>query len=133
MRRQLLAWSCVALMVGCAQAQPSTVPGAGAPVLSGRVGLPASFTNGIPFTTSTPFTNSTPAPMTTLAAQAATLAPSQALQVIDPTSGKVVLECQTTPEGRFSVTLPPDLKTAILQVVVRDTKGQIYGLVAMAT
>lgn len=131
MKRTFLAWGCLILMVGCSQAQPT--PSIDLPVLSGRVGLPGSFTNGIPFTTSTPFTNSTPAPMSTQAATAVTLAESQELQVIDPATGEVVTKCLTSPGGRFSVPVPASLETAILQVVVRDAKGQIYGLVAMAT
>lgn len=123
----------VLTLVGCAPAQPGT-PSVGGTVVSGRVGLPGSFTNGTPFTSSTPFTNSTPAPMSVLATtQAVTLPATQSLQVIDPTSGMIVLERATTAEGRFSVVLPSGLRTAILQVIVRDAKGQIYGLVAMAT
>lgn len=133
MRRPWPIWIGLILMVGCSQGQP-TPPTVSTPVLSGRVGLPESFTNGTPFTASTPFTNSIPAPMSLQALPTTiSLAASQSLQVIDPSSGKVVMESLTTPEGRFSVAVPAGLKTAILQVVVRDTKGRIYGLVALAT
>lgn len=134
MKRKLLVWCSLALFVGCTPPQPGTPPIARDPVVSGRVGIPGSFTNGIPFTTSTPFTNSTPAPMgVSYTTQAVTLPATQSLQVIDPLSGQVIQQAQINAEGRFSVAVPPSLKTAILQVIVRDTKGQIYGLIAMAT
>lgn len=135
MTRKLLIGCSLALLVGCA-GQTGVQPGmiGSDPVVSGRVGIPGSFTNGIPFTSSTPFTNSTPAPMTVLATtQAVTLPATQSLQVIDPTSGRIVRESQTGPDGRFAVYVPRALETAILQVIVRDAKGQIYGLVAVAT
>lgn len=132
--RKLLIGSSLALLVGCSQAQPGTSPGLGDPVVSGRVGIPGSFTNGIPFTTSTPFTNSTPAPMALQATTpTVTLPATQSLQVIDPRTGQVIRQSETTRDGRFSVTLPRGLEAAILQVIVRDARGQIYGLVAMST
>lgn len=137
MTRKILLGCGLALLVGCAQGQPGVqtpAPIGSDPVVSGRVGIPGSFTNGIPFTSSTPFTNSTPAPMTVLGSvQAVTLPATQSLQVIDPATGRVLRESPTTPDGRFAVHVPRDLETAILQVIVRDTRGQIYGLVALAT
>lgn len=134
MKRKPLIWGILALVVGCAHVPPGTPPSNGGPVVSGRVGIPWSFTNGSPFTASTPFTNSTPAPMGLLStAQAVTMPSTQSLQVIDPASGQVLVESQTTSDGRFSVALPRRLQTAILQVIVRDAQGRIFGLVAMAT
>lgn len=114
------------LLLGCGEPHPLG-PDPSEPV-SGRLVLPPTFTNGTPYTSSTPFTNSTPAPA--LQALSEIALPRQTVLAIDPVTGRTVSGVRTQADGRFAFTVPSGYASLVLQVIVRDSAGQIRGLVA---
>lgn len=122
----------IAMLIACGK-NPATPP-SGAGTLEGQLVLPPTFTNGTPFTQSTPFTNSIPLVGPTRARRiATTLAGAQVVEAVEPETGRVLAQGRTDADGRFAMTLPARSQPLIVQVVVKDTWGRIFGLVATTT
>ncbi|MBO9539095.1 hypothetical protein J7643_00730 [bacterium] len=128
-----LGYGLLTLLFLGACGQPTATPPSGAGHIEGQVVLPPAFTNGTPFTQSTPFTNSIPLKPLDARGIATTLPDVQTVEAIDPASGRVLAQARTSPEGRFSLALPPASQPVLLQVVVKDAWGRIFGLIATTT
>ncbi|HEY9898701.1 MAG TPA: hypothetical protein V6D00_05925 [Pantanalinema sp.] len=127
----LMGCGLLAIAVLGACGHPPEAPATGEGHLEGQLVLPPTFTNGTPFTHSTPFTNSIPLAPAYHVATA--FAEAQTVEAVDPASGRVLSRARTGPDGHFALAIPAASEPVVLQAVVKDAWGRIFGLVATAT